>query len=88
MEEKDPSDEYVKAFNRGYILRKYKPDLHIEQATGTSKDTDAVQGFNDGVKQYDKEQLEDVSKELRRETMRERYLGPKENKPREKDKDR
>ena len=59
MEDQDPSAEYIKAFNEGYLLAKYMPKLSegISKATSKSVSLDA---FKSGREQY----LIEVEKDL------------------------
>jgi len=58
MEVKDPSPEYLRGFNRGYIVRKFTPNKEIKIQNLSEHATGYARGFNDGVDQYE----HDISK--------------------------
>lgn len=55
MEEQEPSQDYLRGFNRGYIMRKHKPDIKFKTVTFSDQEVDHLRGFKAGVVQYEKE---------------------------------
>lgn len=51
MEEQDPSAEYIKAFNNGYLLAKYMPELSEELSKATGKSV-RLEALKSGREQY------------------------------------
>lgn len=55
MEELEPSKDYLKGFNRGYIMRKHKPDIKFKTVAFSDQEADHLRGFKAGVAEYERE---------------------------------
>jgi len=53
MEEKQPTPEYLKGFNYGYIIGEHKPDLalSLSQTKFPENEYDYGNGLKDGIQQ-------------------------------------
>jgi len=73
-EEQEPSTEYIKAFNNGYIMQQHEPGLLEKLLTGNEK-SEQVKAMKAGKQQYEREhfikELEQA-KEKPKEQNRER----------------
>lgn len=58
MEEEEPTQEYVKGFNQGYVMSKLEPDLIASIITSQPESikSEYVLALIEGKKQYDLEQ--------------------------------
>lgn len=50
-----PSKEYIKGFNSGYIIAQYEPELAQQLTQAPDKDNDFFKGFTSGTKEYERE---------------------------------
>ena len=53
-QELTPGPDYIKSFNDGYLISKYRPEL-AEKLAESLKDTKNGEGFRDGKNQYREE---------------------------------
>lgn len=84
MEYDNPSPEYLKGFNYGYMIAQHIPDL-AQQVSKTAAESDRFKGLKDGIEQYTIEQ----SKERIPEWLKKDRLSSldKNKDTKEKDKD-
>ena len=72
MEEiKDPSPEYIKAFNQGYRLRQFEPKL-LDQVLSSDQKSESFNAIKAGKKQFELEQLREQTKKDERNRGKER----------------
>ena len=64
MEERQPSEKYIKGFNKGYVLQKHKPELalNLKHIKFPENELEFQNGLRDGSDQYQKEQKRDLVK--------------------------
>ena len=64
MEEKEPTPEYIKGFNQGYILHNYKPELatSLSKAKFSKENQEYLLGFKNGISQRELEQTKEKFK--------------------------
>lgn len=55
MEDLEVTDKYKKGFNHGYLVREQFPKIIKGMSVPENEHSDYTQGFNDGVKQYERE---------------------------------
>lgn len=57
MEAQEPSKDYIEGFNKGYVLREYKPDLALSLSQTKFPDTEKEfsSGLKDGINQKEME---------------------------------
>lgn len=61
MEVKDPSPNYIKGYNTGYVMREYKPNLalNLSQTKFPESEKEFSSGFRDGMEQKEMELRKD-----------------------------
>ncbi|MFD0750614.1 hypothetical protein ACFQZS_10700 [Mucilaginibacter calamicampi] len=55
-EELDPSPEYIKAFNNGYLIQKHEPELMKKILSG-NETNEKLKALKAGQQQYEREKL-------------------------------
>lgn len=55
-EEQDPSAEFIKAFNHGYIMEEHAPEL-LEQLLSGNEENDKIKAMKAGKLQYERERF-------------------------------
>lgn len=53
-EEQDPSPDYIKAFNNGYVLQQHEPEL-LDKIISNNKENELTKAMNKGKQQYERE---------------------------------
>lgn len=51
----EPSKEYLKGFNSGYVIAQYEPELAQQLSQTPDKKSDFFKGFSSGAKEYKQE---------------------------------
>lgn len=51
--ETDPHPDYLKAFNDGYLLAKFRPELAAELSNALDGKSERAMGFKEGLLQYE-----------------------------------
>lgn len=84
MQTKEPSKEYIKGFNKGYILRTHKPE--IAQSLTHTKFPESSKEYHSGllgvIEQKELELRQERSKNFSFEKLRKQYkdeLSPSKN---------
>ena len=57
MADKEPSQDYIEGFNKGYVLREHKPDLalSLSQTKFPESEYEYGKGLKDGIQQKELE---------------------------------
>lgn len=84
QEEQTPSQEYIKAYNQGYMIQKHLPDL-ADNISRSLPNTERSEGFKDGQEQYKFEREKSRPKFLQSDRLSK--INPDPNKSKDKDKD-
>lgn len=85
QDEITPSDEYVKAFNDGYVMAKYNPSFSNDSVSNMPP-SDRNKGFSKGMMQFEVEKK--LDKTLARMTVDKLMKNKDRVKDKDKDKDR
>jgi flagellar biosynthesis/type III secretory pathway protein FliH len=66
-DDEDPSDEYIKAFNAGYQMSKYEPELleEILKSQGNINENNYFKAMAQGKEQGEHEKLMEEMKQIR-----------------------
>ena len=90
MEENQPSKEYIKGFNKGYILRTHKPQL--AQSLSLAKFPESAKEYQDGllggIQQKETELRQERAKNFSFDKLKEQYKDELHLKKNTKDKDK
>ena len=70
----DVSEEYVKGFNNGYLLRKNHPVLAKSLLRGASGKSEYLDGLKDGGQEYEKEWAKNLE-EMKQQQVEEKKTG-------------
>lgn len=57
------TEKYIKGFNDGFILKKYKPEL-LENILNTTSSNDYIQGLKDGEREFKQQKVKSRTQEL------------------------
>jgi len=68
------SEEYVKGFNNGYLIRKSHPVLAKNLVSGTSGKSEYLEGLKAGSQEYEKEWAKNLV-EMKKQQMEEKKKG-------------
>ncbi|WP_075342495.1 hypothetical protein [Tenacibaculum agarivorans] len=75
MDTKEPTGDYIKGFNKGYILREHKPNLakSLRLTKFPESEKDYQSGFYAGIDQKEKELTKIKTKALSLDQVRAQY---------------